>query len=99
MEEKFRHLPEEYSHLYLALEGVLAAVICIEDPLRPEAAEIYPSAEKSRSEKIVMMTGDSERTAKAIAKKVGVDEYYAEVLPEDKANLWRKKKQRDVKSL
>lgn len=99
MEEKFRHLPEEYSHLYLALEGVLAAVICIEDPLRPEAAEIIRQLKKAGLKKIVMMTGDSERTAKAIAKKVGVDEYYAEVLPEDKANLWRKKKQRDVKSL
>ena len=99
MEEKFRHLPEEYSHLYLALEGVLAAVICIEDPLRPEAAEIIRQLKKAGLKKIVMMTGDSERTAKAIAKKVGVDEYYAEVLPEDKQTLWRKKKQRDVKSL
>ena len=69
MEEKFRHLPEEYSHLYLALEGVLAAVICIEDPLRPEAAEIIRQLKKTGLKKIVMMTGDSERTAKAIAKK------------------------------
>ena len=90
MEEKFRHLPEEYSHLYLALEGVLAAVICIEDPLRPEAAEIIRQLKKTGLKKIVMMTGDSERTAKAIAKKVGVDEYYAEVLPEDKANCVEK---------
>lgn len=92
MEEKFRHLPEEYSHLYLALEGVLAAVICIEDPLRPEAAEIICQLKKAGLKKIVMMTGDSERTAKAIAKKVGVDEYYAEVLPEDKANFVEKEK-------
>lgn len=92
MEEKFRHLPEEYSHLYLALEGVLAAVICIEDPLRPEAAEIIRQLKKAGLKKIVMMTGDSERTAKAIAKKVGVDEYYAEVLPEDKANFVGKEK-------
>lgn len=92
MEEKFRHLPEEYSHLYLALEGVLAAVICIEDPLRPEAAEIIRQLKKAGLKKIVMMTGDSERTAKAIAKKVGVDEYYAEVLPEDKANFVEKEK-------
>lgn len=92
MEEKFRHLPEEYSHLYLALEGVLAAVICIEDPLRPEAAEIIRQLKKASLKKIVMMTGDSERTAKAIAKKVGVDEYYAEVLPEDKANFVEKEK-------
>ena len=92
MEEKFRHLPEEYSHLYLALEGVLAAVICIEDPLRPEAAEIIRQLKKAGLKKIVMMTGDSERTAKAIAKKVGVDEYYAEVLPEDMANFVEKEK-------
>lgn len=92
MEEKFRHLPEEYSHLYLALEGVLAAVIYIEDPLRPEAAEIIRQLKKAGLKKIVMMTGDSERTAKAIAKKVGVDEYYAEVLPEDKANFVEKEK-------
>lgn len=92
MEEKFCHLPEEYSHLYLALEGVLAAVICIEDPLRPEAAEIIRQLKKAGLKKIVMMTGDSERTAKAIAKKVGVDEYYAEVLPEDKANFVEKEK-------
>ena len=92
MEEKFRHLPEEYSHLYLALEGVLAAVICIEDPLRPEAAEIIRQLKKAGLNRIVMMTGDSERTAKAIAKKVGVDEYYAEVLPEDKANFVEKEK-------
>lgn len=92
MEEKFRHLPEEYSHLYLALEGILAAVICIEDPLRPEAAEIIRQLKKAGLKKIVMMTGDSERTAKAIAKKVGVDEYYAEVLPEDKANFVEKEK-------
>ena len=92
MEEKFSRLPAEYSHLYLAIEGVLAAVICIEDPLRPEAAEIVRQLKKAGLKKIVMMTGDSERTAKAIAKKVGVDEYYAEVLPEDKANFVEKEK-------
>ncbi len=92
MEEKFRHLPEEYSHLYLALEGVLAAVICIEDPLRPEAAEIIRQLKKAGLKKIVMMTGDSERTAKAIAKNVVVDEYYAEGLPEDNANFVEKEK-------
>ncbi len=92
MEEKFRHLPEEYSHLYLALEGVLAAVISLEDPLRPEAADTIRQLKKTGLKKIVMMTGDSERTAKAIAKKVGVDEYYAEVLPEDKANFVEKEK-------
>ena len=92
MEEKFSRLPAEYSHLYLAIEGVLAAVICIEDPLRPEAAEIVRQLKKAGLKKIVMMTGDSERTTKAIAKKVGVDEYYAEVLPEDKANFVEKEK-------
>lgn len=92
MEEKFSRLPAEYSHLYLAIEGVLAAVICIEDPLRPEAVEIVRQLKKAGLKKIVMMTGDSERTAKAIAKKVGVDEYYAEVLPEDKANFVEKEK-------
>ena len=92
MEEKFSRLPAEYSHLYLAIEGVLAAVICIEDPLRPEAAEIVRQLKKAGLKKIVMMTGDSERTAKAIAKKVGVDEYYAEVLPEDEANFVEKEK-------
>ena len=92
MEEKFSRLPAEYSHLYLAIEGVLAAVICIEDPLRPEAAEIVRQLKKAGLKKIVMRTGDSERTAKAIAKKVGVDEYYAEVLPEDKANFVEKEK-------
>ena len=97
MEEKFRHLPEEYSHLYLALEGVLAAVICIEDPLRPEAAEIIRQLKKTGLKKIVMMTGDSERTAAAIAKHVGVDEYYSEVLPEDKANFITKETEKGRK--
>ena len=96
MEEKFENLPEEYSHLYMAIEGKLAAVICIEDPLREEAVEVIRELRKAGLSKIVMMTGDSERTAKAIAKRVGVDEYYAEVLPEDKAEL-KEKKQPDVK--
>ena len=99
MEEKFSRLPAEYSHLYLAIEGVLAAVICIEDPLRPEAAEIVRQLKKAGLKKIVMMTGDSERTAKAIAKKVGVDEYYAEVLPEDKANFVEKEKAQRMSEL
>ena len=83
-EAKFEALPEEYSHLYLALEGTLAAVICIEDPLREEAADVIKKLKKAGITKVVMMTGDSERTAAAIAKHVGVDEYYSEVLPEDK---------------
>lgn len=83
--ERFDTLPEEYSHLYLAVDGELAGVICIEDPLRPEGAEVVRALRESGFRKIVMMTGDSERTAAAVAGKVGIDEYYAEVLPEDKA--------------
>jgi len=86
-EELFRNLPEEYSHLYLGIEGKLAAVICIEDPLRPEAPEVVKALRKAGFTQIVMMTGDSDRTAKAIAAKVGVDKYYSEVLPEDKAKF------------
>ena len=86
-QEMFDKLPEEYSHLYLAIEDKLAAVICIEDPVRPEAKEVISSLKALGISKIVMMTGDSERTAKAIAGKVGVDEYYSEVLPEDKASF------------
>ena len=86
MQEKFDALPEEYSHLYMAVEGRLAAVICIEDPIRDEAAGVIRTLKELGFAKIVMMTGDSERTACAIARKVGVDEYYSEVLPEDKAS-------------
>lgn len=83
---RFEALPEEYSHLYLAIENRLAAVICIEDPLRKEAKAVVKELRKAGIKHIVMMTGDSERTARAIAKRVGVDEYYSEVLPEDKAS-------------
>ena len=86
-EELFRNLPEEYSHLYLGIEGKLAAVICIEDPLRPEAPEVVKALRKAGFTQIVMMTGDSDRTAKAIATRVGVDKYYSEVLPENKAKF------------
>lgn len=96
-EAKFEALPEEYSHLYLALEGTLAAVICIEDPLREEAADVIKKLKKAGITKVVMMTGDSERTAAAIAKRVGVDEYYSEVLPEDKANFITKEKEKGRK--
>ena len=72
-EEIFKKLPEEYSHLYLGIEGELAAVICIEDPLRPEGPEVIKALRKAGFTQIVMMTGDSDRTAKAIAAKVGVD--------------------------
>ena len=91
-QELFDSLPEEYSHLYLAIENQLAGVICIEDPLRGEAKTVVAELKKTGFGKIVMMTGDSERTAAAIAKRVGVDEYYAEVLPEDKANFVEKEK-------
>ena len=92
MEQRFEELPSEYSHLYLAIEGVLEAVICIEDPLREEAAAVVNSLKCAGISKVVMMTGDSERTASAIAKRVGVDEYYSEVLPEDKASFIEKEK-------
>ena len=92
MEEVFAGLPEEYSYLYLAIEKRLAAVICIEDPLREEAAAAVQALKQAGMAKIVMMTGDSERTAKAIAKRVGVDEYYSEVLPEDKAGFIEREK-------
>ena len=91
-EPLFESLPLYYSHLYLAIEGKLSAVICIEDPLRDEAAAVVTSLKKAGISKVVMMTGDSERTACVIAKKVGVDEYYAEVLPEDKAAFVEKEK-------
>lgn len=87
MQERFEALAPEYSHLYLAIENELTAVICIEDPLREEAADMVRSLKAEGINKVVMMTGDSERTAASIAKRVGVDEYYSEVLPEDKARF------------
>ena len=91
-EEMFDKLPTQYSHLYLAIEDKLAAVICIEDPVRPEASKVIARLKELGISKVVMMTGDSERTAKAIAGIVGVDEYYSEVLPEDKASFVEKEK-------
>lgn len=88
----FNSLPPEYSHLYMAINNRLAAVICIEDPLREEASAVIRSLKMAGIGKVVMMTGDSDRTAKAIAKKAGIDEYYSEVLPEDKANFVEKEK-------
>ena len=85
MEDRFEHLPLECSHLYLAIEGKLAAVICVEDPLREEAADAVRELKEAGITKVVMMTGDSER--------VGVDEYYSEVLPEDKASFVEKEKE------
>ncbi len=93
MQERFDNLPEEYSHLYLAIEGTLAAAICIEDPLREEAFSIVEELKQVGIQKVVMMTGDSEKTAHAIAAKVGVDEYYSEVLPEDKAGFVEREKE------
>lgn len=92
MEEKFKALPAEYSHLYLAIEGILTAVICIEDPLREEAADAIRGLKAMGIKKIVMMTGDSKRVARSIAEKVGLDEYYYEVLPEDKARFVEQEK-------
>ena len=83
----FEELPEQYSHLYMAIDGLLAAVICIEDPLRKEAPEVIRRLKKYGISKVVMMTGDSDRIASTIADKVGVDENYSEVLPEDKAKF------------
>ena len=91
-QERFDNLPAEYSHLYMAIDNKLEAVICIEDPLREEAAGVVKALKKVGIKKVVMMTGDSERTASAIAKRVGVDEYYSEVLPEDKASYIEKQK-------
>ena len=90
--DTFNSLPPEYSHLYMAINNRLAAVICIEDPLREEAAAVIQSLKMAGIGKVAMMTGDSDRTAKAIAKKAGIDEYYSEVLPEDKANFVEKEK-------
>ena len=90
--EILENLPQEYSHLYMAIEGKLSAVICIEDPLRPEAADVIRELKRAGISKVVMMTGDNEHTAKAIAEKVGIDEFYAEVLPGDKAKFVEKEK-------
>ena len=90
--EKFDNLRPEYSHLYMAASGQLVGVICIADPLRPEAASVLRQLRKLGITNTVMMTGDSERTAAAIAKQVGVDHYFAEVLPEDKAAFVQKAK-------
>ena len=88
----FEELPEQYSHLYMAIDGLLAAVICSEDPLRKEAPEVIRRLKENGISKVVMMTGDSDRIASTIADKVGVDEYYSEVLPEDKAKFVEKEK-------
>ena len=91
-QEKFDQMPSEYSHLYMAASGQLVGVICIADPLRPEAASVLRQLHKLGIRNTVMMTGDSYRTAEAIARQVGVDQFFAEVLPEDKANFVQKAK-------
>lgn len=92
MMEAFDKLLSECSHLFMAIDYELAAVICIEDPLREEAAAVVRKLKETGISKVVMMTGDSDRTAKAIAARVGVDEYYSEVLPEDKASFVEEEK-------
>ena len=91
-EEKFNALPEAYSHLYLCIAGRLAAVICIADPLRKEAKSAIEALHACGISKVVMMTGDNRKTAQAVAREVGVDQFFAEVLPEDKANFVRQEK-------
>ena len=91
-QEKFDQMPAEYSHLYMAASGQLVGVICIADPLRPEAASVLRQLHKLGIRNAVMMTGDSYRTAEAIARQVGVNQFFAEVLPEDKANFVQKAK-------
>ncbi len=92
-EEKFSNLPDEYSHLYMAISGKLAAVICISDPVREEAGDVILELRRLGIKNVVMMTGDSEKTAASVASTIGVDEYFSEVLPEDKANYIRKEKE------
>ena len=85
--ELYESLSKSHSHLFMGIDGKLAAVISIKDPVRPESAEVVRKLKELGIGKVVMMTGDSERTAQAIAEQVGVDEYYSEVLPEDKARF------------
>ncbi|MGP1612652.1 MAG: heavy metal translocating P-type ATPase [Catonella sp.] len=87
LEDRFANIPEDSSHLYMAIEGKLSAVICISDPVREEAREVISKLRALGIKKVVMMTGDNKRTARAVAAQVGVDKYYAEVLPEDKARF------------
>lgn len=96
--EKFNSIPNEYSHLYMAINRKLVAVICIEDPIKDNVKQTLDNLRKCGIDKIVMMTGDSERTAKAVAEKLGIDEYYAEVMPEDKA-MFIEKMQTDGNSV
>lgn len=92
LEERFESLPKEMSHLYMAIDGKLSAAICISDPVRKEAKTVIKELRKLGINKVVMMTGDNERTAKAVADELGVDKYYAGVLPQDKADFVKKEK-------
>lgn len=97
-QDKFNAIPNEYSHLYMAINRTLVAVICIEDPIKDNIKQTLDDLRTNGIDKIVMMTGDSERTAKAVAEKLGIDEYYAEVMPEDKA-MFIEKMQTDGNSV
>lgn len=97
-QEKFNAIPNEYSHLYMAINRTLVAVICIEDPIKDNVKQTLDDLRANGIDKIVMMTGDSERTAKAVAEKLGIDEYHAEVMPEDKA-MFIEKMQTDGNSV
>lgn len=97
-QDKFNTIPNEYSHLYMAINRTLVAVICIEDPIKDNIKQTLDDLRTNGIDKIVMMTGDSERTAKAVAEKLGIDEYYAEVMPEDKA-MFIEKMQTDGNSV
>ena len=93
MQERLDAISEEYTQLYLAVDGVLEAVICIEDPIREEEGMVIELLREAGINKFVMMTGDNEKTASSVASKIGVDEYYAEVLPEDKAGFIEKERE------
>lgn len=97
-QDKFNAIPNEYSHLYMAINRTLVAVICIEDPIKDNVKQTLDNLRANGIDKIVMMTGDSERTAKAVAEKLGIDEYHAEVMPEDKA-MFIEKMQADGNSV
>lgn len=97
-QDKFNTIPNEYSHLYMAINRTLVAVICIEDPIKDNVKQTLDDLRANGIGKIVMMTGDSERTAKAVAEKLGIDEYHAEVMPEDKA-MFIEKMQTDGNSV
>ena len=96
-QERFDTLPSQYSHLFLAVGGTLAAVICIEDPLREEAVQVISELRELGIKNVVMMTGDSERTARSVAAAVGIDDFYYEVLPEDKAQFIQQRRSKGSK--